>query len=371
MSDEKSTHRRNVIKTMGAVGAGSAVYSGGALASSSTQTEGDGTDSGTQDQLAWLEEAAKPFEGQTVTLVTESTPASLFYKDKVSEFQDLTGIKVQFQDVAWGEMYNREVSAAVSGQPDPDIGYLEQDAFAAFAQKEWITNLGEFKKNNPDLVMPNFNTEDFVPFAANFLYPNKDGDLYAYPMESFLKLSIHREDVYEQVQDQLSFDGFPSNPSQYEESAKVIDENTDIAGHAAQVTGVPGSYAIPESYWPLFGVYNWGINLDKWTALKSRGGSMNSDAAVEGLKHYKKLLNYAPEGVRSYGFSGVADAVTAGQAAQGMTYAENFGSMVNADTSYESSASTPSSRGRRKRRGRPRKTAAGTSATTTAVASRS
>lgn len=338
--------RRTFLKAVGIAGsiglAGCSGDGGTTPTAGGTQTNGggqtdDGTSSGSTDQMTWLEEAATPYEGQTITLVTESTPASLFYKEQVSDFQDRTGITVQFQDVAWGEMYNREVSAAVSGEPDPDIGYLEQDAFAAFAQKEWITNLGQFTRDNPDLVMPNFDTDDFVPFAANFRYPNRDGDLYAYPMESFLKLSIRREDVYEQVQDQLSFDGFPSNPSQYEESAQVIDENTDLAGHAAQVTGVPGAYAIPESYWPLFGVYNWGLNLDKWTALESRDGTMNSDAAVRGLEHYKNLLEYAPDGVRSYGYSGVADAVTAGQAAQGMTYAENFGSMVNADTSYDTS----------------------------------
>ena len=353
-SNDESAQRRNVLKALGVAGIGGlAGCSGGSqstptpestpestptsTASGDTDTStSNGTSSGSMDQLEWLEQAAKPYEGQTITLVTESTPASLFYKEQVQQFTDLTGIKVQFQDVAWGEMYNREVSAAVSGEPDPDIGYLEQDAFAAFAQKEWITNLAEFKNNNSDLVMPNFNEDDFVPFAANFRYPNREGDLYAYPMESFLKLSIRREDVYEQVRDQLSFDGFPSNPSQYEESAKVIDENTDMAGHAAQVTGVPGAYAIPESYWPLFGVYNWGLNLDKWTALESRDGSMNSDAAVEGLKHYKRLLQYAPDGVRSYGYSGVADAVAAGQAAQGMTYAENFGTMLQ-NASYDGS----------------------------------
>lgn len=339
--------RRNFLKAAGIAGAIGLAGCGGdgddaTPTPGGTQTSGggqtdDGTPTGTMDQMEWLEEAAAPYEGETVTLVTESTPASLFYKDQVSDFEDLTGITVQFQDVAWGEMYNREVSAAVSGESDPDIGYLEQDAFAAFAQKEWITNLGQFKENNSDLVMPNFNTDDFVPFAANFRYPDQDGDLWAYPMESFLKLSIRREDVYEQVQGQLSFDGFPQNPSQYEESAQVIDENTDLAGHAAQVTGVPGAYAIPESYWPLFGVYNWGINLDQWTALESRGGMMNSDAAVEALEHYKGLLEYAPEGVRSYGYSGVADAISAEQAAQGMTYSENFGSMVQADTSYDAS----------------------------------
>ncbi|MFB6295598.1 MAG: ABC transporter substrate-binding protein [Halobacteriales archaeon] len=335
--------RRRFVQAAAAAGIAGVAGCGADGGDTPTATEGSGSDGSMatatpyEDQKKWLQEVSKPFDGQTITLVTESTPASLFYKDHTDEFKDLTGITVNFQDVAWGEMYNREVSAAVANEAGLDIGYLEQDALAAFAQKGWITNLDEFKQQNPELVMPNFDIDDFVPFAQNFRYPRADSPFYAYPMESFLKLRIHREDVYDQVSGQLSFDGYPSNPSQYEESAKVIDENTDMAGHAAQVTGVTGPYAMVESYFPLFGVYNWGLNTDKWTALETRGGSLNSDAAVKGLKHYKKLLQYAPDGVRSYSFSGVADAVTASQAAQGMTYAENFGSMVRADKDYESS----------------------------------
>jgi multiple sugar transport system substrate-binding protein len=345
MSELSVTDRRTVLKTAGAIGVGSLAGCGGDGGDddgteTTTEGNGNGTDTGTgtpQDQMSWLEEAASDYEGQTVTLVTESTPASLFYKDQVSDFQDRTGITVQFQDVAWGEMYNREVSAAVAGESDPDIGYIEQDAIAAFAQKGWVTNLTEFREENPDLAMPNFAIDDFVPFGDNFRYPNQDSDYHAYPMESFLKLSIYREDVYEQVSGDLSFDGFASNPEEYMESAQVIDENTDLAGHSAQVSGVTGPYALVESYWPLFGVNNWGINLSKWTALESRDGTMNTDAAVQGLEHFRDLLEYAPDGVESYGFSGVADAVTASQAAQGMTYSENFGSMVQADKEYDSS----------------------------------
>jgi multiple sugar transport system substrate-binding protein len=298
----------------------------------------------------WLEEAASDFEGETVSLVTESTPPSLYYEEtQISEFEEITGINVDFQAVSFTEMSNRIVSSATADQPGLDIAYTEQDSAAAFAANDWLINHTQFRNQNENLAWPGFEIDDFVPFAENFRF-SPDSSFYAYPMESFLKILIYREDIYANEEISSAFQdehgeefSVPSTPDEYMRAAQFIHENsedilgTQIAGHAAQVQGITGPYAMVETYLPIHRVYNWGINQDDLTALVSRNGTMNSQNAIDALNWYRDLLDYAPDGVRSYTWSGPPDAIIAGDAAQGTVYSENLGNMVSGDLAYEPS----------------------------------
>jgi multiple sugar transport system substrate-binding protein len=368
-ADDSTSERRNFLKLLGVAGAGSIAgcsgggggggtdTSTGTGTSASTATDGTGggsNESGggsTTDLSQWIQEASQPYEGQSITLVTESTPPSLFYQENaVGQFQDLTGISVDFQAVAFSEMSNRIVSNATSNQPGIDIAYTEQDSLTAYASNEWLINLTQFRNQNPDLAMPGFNIDDFVAFGENFRFPTGE-DYYAYPMEAFLKTFVYRQDIYDNQEMSSAYQEqfgqeftAPTNPQQYMQSAQFIYENSEsilgqqIAGHAAQVQAETGPYAMVETYFPIHGVYNWGINLEDFTALASRNGTMNSQSAIEAMDFYRELLQYAPEGVRSYTWSGPPDAIISGAAAQGMVYSENLGNMVNADLGYEPSA---------------------------------
>ncbi len=323
---------------------------GGSDGGSDGDDGGDGGDGGDMsDMEQFFSDAAADVNADTVTLVTESTPPSLWYdENQVSDFEDLTGISVDFQAVSFTEMSNRIVSNATSGQAGLDIAYTEQDSAAAYANNEWLINHSDFRDQNEALAWSGFNVDDFVPFAENFRFGGDDGGYYAYPMESFLKLVIYRQDIYENEDMNAAFQDeygeeftVPENPDEYMRSAQFISENSadvlgeQIAGHAAQVQGVTGVYAMVETYFPIHSVYNWGINQEDFTALESNGGTMNTDAAVEAFQFYRDLLDYAPDGVRSYTWSGPPDAIIAGDAAQGTVYSENLGNMVSGDPAYE------------------------------------
>jgi multiple sugar transport system substrate-binding protein len=371
--------RRAFLKLLGVAGAGSLAGCGGGGPAATTEGDGeadggagdggmdgtgDGTDGGAGDTEAaggdgtdgetaaaggdveqFFADAAADYEGQTITLVTESTPPSLWYQNnQVSNFEEITGISVDFQAVSFTEMSNRIVSNATSGQAGLDIAYTEQDSLAAYAANEWLIDHTAFGEENSNLSWSGFDVDDFVPFAENFRYPDADSPYYAFPMESFLKLIIYRQDVYENEEMSAAYQDehgeeftVPENPDQYMRAAQFISENSgdilgqQLAGHAAQVQGVTGPYAMVETYFPIHGVYNWGIDQDDMTALASRNGTMNSDAAIEAFQWYRDLLDYAPDGVQSYTWSGPPDAIIAGDAAQGTVYSENLGNMVGGD----------------------------------------
>ena len=300
----------------------------------------DGGDSGSDggDEVAagdppddveeWFAQAAEPYQGTTISLVTESTPSSLYYQNEITpRFEEVTGINVDFSAVAFGEMYNREVSSATSNDPSLDIGYIEQDASNAYANNDWIVNIDEFRRNHPEITMPGFDLDDFTGFQWNFNYPPGEGEgpRYSYPMESGLKMLIYREDIVNDVASDHGYDPDEyMSPDDYMDMAAHIQENTDMAGHSQQHKGVTGAYALTESYWPMFGVYDWGVDPNQWVALESRGGQMNSDRSVEALKFYKEMgENYAPDNWKSLTWSGVPDTIISEQAAMGLIYGEN------------------------------------------------
>jgi multiple sugar transport system substrate-binding protein len=329
--------RRKALKSIGAAGV---VVLAGCTGDGGDGDDGGNTDSDGRsgDDVAagdppddveeWFAEAASPYEGTELSLVTESTPSSLYYRDEITpRFEEVTGISVDFSAVAFGEMYNREVSTATSNDPSLDVGYIEQDASNAYANNGWLVSIDEFRRTHPDITMPGFDLEDFTDFQWNFNYPPGEGNgpRYSYPMESGLKMLIYRQDVVEDVASDFGYD--PDSympPDDYMEMAAHIQENTDLTGHSQQHKGVTGAYALTESYWPMFGVYDWGLDPNKWVALESRGGQMNSQRSVEALKFYKEMgEQYSPDGWKSLTWSGVPDTIISERSAMGLIYGEN------------------------------------------------
>lgn len=293
----------------------------------------------------WLKKAAEPYQGEEVTLITESTPSSIYYKEhQTKRFEELTGIDVRYLDTSWGEMYSKEITHSAGNVPGIDVYYVEQDAFAAYASKGWLVNLDEFAKEHPELAMPNFDTEDFCPFGEKgFTWR---GDYYSYPMESFLKILFYRKDIYNNPEMKAAYkeeygEEFkpPDTKKEYRRTAKFITENSKeilgekIWGHGSQHKGVTGPYSLTETYWPGSGCFNWGINLNNWSPLKEEGGLMNSQACVNGLQFYMDMVKYAPPGMKSWTWDGVPDALATGKIAQGLVYAEFIGDLTDPDKS--------------------------------------
>lgn len=282
----------------------------------------------------WVANAAKPYKGVTIKGISESTPPSTKIKQKIiPRFEKLTGINVQFNPTSWGAMYNKSIQDMVRGTGIYDFVYVEQDIVYSYIQKEWLTNLSEYQSNHPDLTYNNLNVEDFTTFVNNFR--SQEGDLYGMPIEAFLKVYTYRADLFNDPEIKAAYKdkyGDELKPAddwdEYEQIAKFFynwgqQHGGDIYGHAAQAKDHPAlGYALVETYWPAVGITNWGIDLK---TMRAKNGSINSKTASNQLGRFIDLLEYAPPGVRTYTWDGVAGAMANGKVAQAMIYGENVG----------------------------------------------
>ena len=281
----------------------------------------------------WWKKAAKPYEGVTIRGVSESTPASQAVAEiAAKDFEEVTGIKVEFEPTSWDEMYTKAINDIQAGSGIYDFIYLEQDIVYTYTAQDWLVNQSKLMADNPDLMYPEFDLGDFTTFIDYF--KDVEGDLYGIPFEAFLKTYVYRKDLFEDPEIQAAFKEMygwdlqpPTDWKQYEEIAKFFTEwgkDKEIYGHTAQAKTHPClAYELEESIWPAWGVWNWGINMDNWKATSANGGTLDTEPAKEALAWYVDMLQYAPPGVKTYTWDESAAAVASGKVAQGLIYGEN------------------------------------------------
>lgn len=292
----------------------------------------------------WSDAGAK-YQGVVLHGVTESTPPSNYVKNVLApEFEKRTGIKVEIETTSWDQMYDKAIKDMEAGTGIYDMVYIEQDIIYSYLSRKFLTDITKTLKDNPELKAPTFDEGNFTSFADYF---KEGGDLFAVPMEAFLKLYLYRKDLFEDRAIQAAFKektGHELKPAttheDYTEIAEFFTEwgkeqSEQLWGTTAQAhTGHPASwYEYVESIAPTFGVYNWGIDANNnYAATVEHGGSMNSDKAKAALKWWLHLRDIAPPESAQSTWSEVATTFAAGRVAQGIVYGEN-GAWIQTDES--------------------------------------
>ncbi len=113
----------------------------------------------------WWKKAAEPYKGMTIRGVSESTPASKAVADiAAKEFEEVTGIKVEFEPTSWDQMYTKAINDIQAGSGIYDFIYLEQDIVYTYLAQDWLINQTKLMADNPSLVFPDLDIDDFTTF---------------------------------------------------------------------------------------------------------------------------------------------------------------------------------------------------------------
>ncbi|MEI6157777.1 MAG: extracellular solute-binding protein, partial [Atribacterota bacterium] len=277
----------------------------------------------------WWTKAGEPYKGVTIKGITESTPPARAIKQIAPIFEKLTGIKVEFELTSWDEMYNKSIQDIQSNAGIYDMIYTEGDISYAYIAQKWITDLTPFV-NNPKITEPNLDLPDFLPSFIK-IFKDPSGNLFGLPSEAFLKSYVYRKDLFDDPEIQKAFQAkynkdlkVPATWDEYTDIAKFFtaygkEKGIELYGHIAQAKTHPCvAYEMCETIWPSWGVYNWGLNLEKMRATVANGGTLNGDTAKKAFAWYIDMLQYAPPGVKTYTWDEVGATFGAGKVAQGV-----------------------------------------------------
>jgi len=288
-----------------------------------------------QEKWSWLAEAAKPYRGITIHCIHESSQPSMIMREFIPEFEEITGIKVEMENVPWTDVYKKTSLDLAAGTGVYDEMYVEGEIRAAFAEAGYLEPLDKYIAN-PKITDPNLDLADFIPECiwATGVYPpdtrnefrSTKGTLYALPFDNAAMLLFYRKDLFEDPIEKAKFKakygydlGVPVTWDQYRDIAEFFTRDTDgdgridLYGCVAQMKRHDAMTCESMNYWYAFGgrIFDDAMNV-----------VLDSLKTVEGLKFYISLKKFMPPGVTTYTWDEAGIALAQGLVVMGPEWNE-------------------------------------------------
>ncbi|MGF1694528.1 ABC transporter substrate-binding protein [Vibrio lamellibrachiae] len=295
-------------------------------------------------ELEWFKEAAKAYKGTKVTVISEDIPTHRYESQYLAKiFTQLTGIQVSHEITGEDDLVKRLQLQMNSGLHIYD-GYInDSDFIGTHIRTGKVVPLSDFIENEwRDITLPTLDIDDFIGIEFT---KNAQGTIYQLPDQQFANLYWYRHDWFSNPDFQKKFHAkygyelaVPQNWQAYEDIAQFFTydiqeiDGERIWGHFDYAKYEPSlGWRISDSWLSLAGVNDlglpsglpvgdWGIRAEECIpvgASVTRGGALNSPAAIYALEKYKFWLeNYAPPESKSLTFRTAAQFLSQGRVAQ-------------------------------------------------------
>lgn len=223
----------------------------------------------------------KSFDGTILNVIDISYGATNAMKNYIPEFEEQTGIKVNFEVIEHTSATTKQEMELGMSSDAYDVMHICADKVTRYASAGWVENLSGYL-NDPVMTPASYNYEDMWEIFRNIYV--RDGDVYGIPVSCESFILYYRTDIF----DQLGL-APPSTWDEVEECAKTISEKTNIDGFGSRTRKGAGiNMAIFPSFFYAYGA-----------SYLDQGGNpvINSDQFIMALNKYASIIqNYGPAG---------------------------------------------------------------------------
>ena len=296
-----------------------------------------------EKELEWFVNAAKPFAGMEIKVVSESLTTHE-YESKVlaPAFTAITGIKVTHDLIQEGDVVEKIQTQMQTGQNLYDGWVNDSDLIGTHWRYKQVRNLTDFMaKEGKDVTNPGLDLKDFI--GASFTTA-PDKKLYQLPDQQFANLYWFRYDWFNDDKNKADFKakygydlGVPVNWSAYEDIAEFFTGREaggkKIFGHMDYGKKDPSlGWRFTDAWLSMAGngdkglpnglpVDEWGIKVNEKSqpvgSCVARGGDTNGPASVYSIEKYLEWLKkYAPPEAQGMTFSESGPVPSQGNIAQ-------------------------------------------------------
>ncbi len=320
-------------------------------------------------EMAWFIRAAAPYRGMTIRVVSEDIGTHVYESNVLAKaFSEITGIHVLHEITGEDDVVKKLQVQMQTDLPIYDAYVNDSDFIGAHFRMGKTLVLSDYMVGEGQAVtLPTLDIADFmgVRFTSG-----PDGKLYQLPDQQFANLYWYREDWFSRPDLQQAFKqrygyalAVPLNWTAYEDIAEFFSlhvreiDGQQVWGHMDYGSNEPSlGWRFSDAWLGLAGVGDkglpnglpvddWGIRVENCHpvgASVSRGGALDSPAAIYAMTKYKQWLDlYAPPAAYKMTFSTSAEWVPKGQIAQQIFWYTAFvpdllkpgGAMTNADGS--------------------------------------
>ncbi len=275
-----------------------------------------------ETELKWFQEAAKPFAGMEIKVVSETLNVHTYESKTLAKaFTELTGIKVTHDIIQEGDLIEKLQTQMQSGQTVYDMYVNDTDLIGTHYRYGSAVPLSDFMTGDgKDVTLPTLDVDDFIGKSFGTA---PDGKLYQLPDQQFANLYwfrydwFNRDDLKQKFKAKYGYElGVPVNWSAYEDIAEFFTNDVKeldghkVYGHMDYGKKDPSlGWRFTDAWLSMAGtgskglpnglpVDEWGIRVEDCHPVGSsvsRGGEANSPAAVYALtKYIDWLKKYAP-----------------------------------------------------------------------------
>ncbi len=322
-----------------------------------------------QKELEWFKNAAKPFQGMTIKVVSETiTTHEYESKTLAKAFTDITGIKVVHDLIGEGDVVEKLQTQMQSGKNIYDAFINDSDLIGTHWRYQQVRNLTDWMMGEgKDVTNPNLDVADFI---GKSFTTGPDGKLYQLPDQQFANLYWFRYDWFNDAKNKADFKakygyelGVPVNWSAYQDIAEFFTgreiDGKKVYGHMDYGKKDPSlGWRFTDAWMSMAGmgdigepnglpVDEWGIRVNEKSqpvgSCVARGGATNGPAAVYAVQKYIDWLKkYAPPAAAGMVFSEAGPVPAQGSIAQQMFWYTVFtADMVKPDLPVVNADGTP------------------------------
>lgn len=222
-------------------------------------------------------DSAKPFQGKKLSVVTANHPWGDAIKDKIPQFEEMTGMKVDVQSYFEDQLTQKLTVQFTSRSTTPDVFmYRPLQEAKQFYHNGWIQPLDEYVNKDASY--------DFEDFSKASVSTNTvDGKLVGIPIITEQHILYYRKDLLEQKNIPV-----PKTMDELMAAAAALhDPQNEVYGFVSR-----GQLAALVSQISSF-IYSEGGEF-----LRDGKAILNSPESLKGMDIYATLLReYGPPGV--------------------------------------------------------------------------
>src|SRR5687767_2197700 len=277
-------------------------------------------------EMEWLVNAAKPFKGMEINVLSETIPTHE-YEAKVltKAFEEITGIKVNHQLLGEGEVVQAVQTQMQTNRNLYDAYINDSDLIGTHSRLQSAVNLTDWMAGEgKDVTLPTLDIDDFI---GKSFTTGPDGKLWQLPDQQFANLYwfrydwFQRPDLKKRFKDKYGYElGVPVNWTAYEDIAEFFSvdvkeiDGVRVYGHMDYGKRAPDlGWRMTDSWLAMAGsgskgipngrpIDEWGIRMEANScnpagASVTRGGETNGPASVYAIRKWDEWLRkYAPPG---------------------------------------------------------------------------
>ncbi len=248
----------------------------------------------------------RPFEGQTVVVVTQTGRAiGGPVEDHAPEWEEMTGARVELQQFAFGELFEKIITDFETGAGDYDMLIFPADWAGDFMAPGYLAEV-------PQEILDEIDIDDVIPLYSQRITAWGD-TIYALPYDGDAHMLYYRKDLINNEEYSAEFEaeygyplGEPETWSQYLDMAAWFNgREVETAGEMAPIYGVlEAQRRNAQSYWVFLshaaGYGKIPGNPCFFFSCDDMTPQVNNPGWVRALEEYVQVGQYGPPEMINY-----------------------------------------------------------------------